>query len=296
MYFRPLADRTRWEGLIAASWTVLIDALLLYWAIHRTTDWLQFMLIFLVIISLPVVVYILYRTWAAFSLEYWIDRNAVTIRYANVRQIVPLAVIMRVIDGGVEELTQPRWYHWPLPHLRHAAAETLPNVVACATRPLSESLLLDTGNQVFAITPRHLAQFIEVLQENYRLGPATHLSVAEVRTGFFSRIFGRGAIGLILLGAGLVGVLALFGRLMIPFPTLPSPLPFRYTTDGLPEVVRDKTALFIIPAIGLLTWLVNGVWGAWMTFRSQPTGAYMLWGGAIIVQIFSLLALNSLLP
>jgi hypothetical protein len=183
-----------------------------------------------------------------------------------------------------------------LPHLRHAAAETLPNVVACATRPLSESLLLDTGNQVFAITPRHLAQFIEVLQENYRLGPATHLSVAEVRTGFFSRIFGRGAIGLILLGAGLVGVLALFGRLMIPFPTLPSPLPFRYTTDGLPEVVRDKTALFIIPAIGLLTWLVNGVWGAWMTFRSQPTGAYMLWGGAIIVQIFSLLALNSLLP
>jgi hypothetical protein len=60
--------------------------------------------------------------------------------------------------------------------------------------------------------------------------------------------------------------------------------------------VRNKSALFLLPGIGLLAWLANGLWGMWMAHRKQLIGAYMLWGGAIIVQICSLLALKSLLP
>jgi hypothetical protein len=120
--------------------------------------------------------------------------------------------------------------------------------------------------------------------------------VSEGRSTLLTRFVGEGQIGLLLLGVGLVGVLALFGRLMVQFPALPEAIPFRYTSEGLPEVVREKAALFTIPGIGLLTWLANGLGGVWMVARKQPTGAYMLWGGAIIVQIFSFLALNSLLP
>jgi hypothetical protein len=63
----------------------------------------------------------------------------------------------------------------------------------------------------------------------------------------------------------------------------------------LPDVVREKTALFLLPAIGLMTWLINGVWGLWMAFQQQRTGAYMLWGGALIVQFCSYMALTSLM-
>ena len=50
-----------------------------------------------------------------------------------------------------------------------------------------------------------------------------------------------------------------------------------------------------ISAIGLMTWLINGLWGLWMAFRQQRTGAYMLWGGTLIVQICSYMALTSLM-
>lgn len=296
MIFKPIPDRTRWEGILAVGWIVLLNGLLLAWAMNRPTDWLKFTLALVVLFSLPVVGYVLYRTWAAFSLEYWVDRNALTIRWANVRHIVPISSIQRIIDGGVAEISRPRWYHWPAPGLRRGRAAELPNLVLCATRPLPACLLLDTGDAVYVVSPEWRARFIEQLQESYQLGPALSLTVAEKRTAFARQGLGDHWVGFALLGIGMLGVLALFGLLMVQFPSLPNLLPFRYNMEGSPEAVRDKSALFIIPAIGLLTWLVNAFWGMWMMVRKQPTGAYMLWGGAIVVQVFSLLALNSLLP
>ena len=81
---------------------------------------------------------------------------------------------------------------------------------------------------------------------------------------------------------------------MLRFPDLPDVMAFHYNSDGLPDVVREKAFLFLLPAIGFLAWLTNGLWGIWMAVHDQRTGAYMLWGGAVIVQVCSLLALNSL--
>ena len=33
MVFRPIADKTRWEGLVVCTWLVLLDGLMLVWAI-----------------------------------------------------------------------------------------------------------------------------------------------------------------------------------------------------------------------------------------------------------------------
>lgn len=296
MIFKPIPDRTRWEGLVAGVWLLLIVSLILAWAWARSTDWLKFGLIVLAVAIVPVWCYVLYRTWAAFTLEYWVDRNSVTLRWAQMRQVVPISAIQRILDGGVVEIGSPRWYHWPLPWVRPAQAEGLPNILLCATCPLHECLLLDTGDAVFAVSPQWRARFVDQLQESYRMGAALVLNVTAPPPIRIRRWLHENAVGIALLSIGLIGVLALFGRLMIEFPALPSLLPFRYDSQGLPDVVRDKHALFIIPAIGLLTWVTNGLWGVWMAVRKQPTGAYMLWGGAIMVQIFSLLALNSLLP
>jgi hypothetical protein len=296
MNFEPIPDRTRWEGPSVSLWILVIDSLLFTWALRRSTDWLQYVLLLVVLGSLPILIQLLYRSWAVWTLEYWVDRNAVTIRWANISHVIPVSKILRIVEGGAEEDGGPQWYHWPAPSIRRSKAIDLPNVLLCATRPLPECLLLDTGDTVYAVSPQRNTRFLEHLQESYRLGPAIHLTISEVRSGLQRRLFGENQVGVVLLGIGLVGVLALFGRLMVQFPNLPSPLPLRYTHEGLPEVVRDKAALFIIPAIGLLSWLTNGLWGAWMVIRKQPVGAYMLWGGAIIVQIFSFLALSSLLP
>ncbi|MCB0072264.1 MAG: hypothetical protein KDE20_12430, partial [Caldilineaceae bacterium] len=68
MVFKPLADRTRWEGVVACCWLALFDLLLVVWALRRPVDWLKFLFVFLAVISLPLLAYWAYRTWAAFTL------------------------------------------------------------------------------------------------------------------------------------------------------------------------------------------------------------------------------------
>ena len=295
MTFRPWECRTRWEGLIVAFWIVLIDLLLLIWMDRRPVDWLKFGLILAAVGTLPLLGYVLFRTWAAFSLEYWIDRNAVTVHWGSLRQVIPLQSVVRVVQGGLPSLSPQSWTQWPAPYIGRASALGLPNVQMLATRPLEECLLLDTGETVFALSPRDADEFLEALQARYRLGPVATPALERMRSSLWQRLFGQDQLGPILLACGLVGTLLLFGILMVRFPNLPDAMAFHYNSQGLPDVVREKTALFLLPAIGLMAWLINGVWGLWMAFRQQRTGAYMLWGGALIVQICSYMALTSLM-
>ena len=296
MVFKPPPCRTRWEGLVVSFWVLLIDCLLITWVLQRSTDWLRFVMILLVVLSIPILLHLLYRTWGIFTLEYWIDRNSVTIRWANVRQTIPLTTLQQIIQGGIHDVDNLRWMHWPAPYVRPAYSPELSGVTLFATQPLVDCLLLDTGDTVFALSPASQSEFLTILQERFRMGAVQALQPSQMRTSTASRFWGLNRVGPVLLGIGLLGVLTLFGVLMVQFPELPNPLPTRYTPDGLPEIVRDKEVLFRLPVIGLFAWLVNGSWGGWMMLRRQPVGAYLLWGGTIVVQVFLLFALYSVLP
>ncbi|MEZ4862027.1 MAG: PH domain-containing protein [Caldilineaceae bacterium] len=296
MIFKPTRCRTRWEGLVVSFWILLIDYLLFVWVLQRSTDWLRFLMILLIALSAPILAHVLYRTWGAFTLEYWLDRNAVTIRWANLRQIVPVQAIRQIVQGGKDDADGLRWMHWPSPYVRSAYAPDLADVMIFATQPLSECLLLDTGEAIFAISPTDQAAFIDELQARFRMGAVQPLAIRREQSASVDRILGPGQIGPLLLGIGLLGVFILFGILMVRFPDLPNPLPIRYTADGFPEVVRDKEVLFRLPIIGFFAWLVNSTWGVWMARRNRPVGAYLLWGGTILIQVFLLLALRSVLP
>ena len=160
--------------------------------------------------------------------------------------------------------------------------------------------MLDVGDAMYAVSPAQPERFLETVQERYKLGPAIRVEAGEHSSSLLNRIWQRmtsqDLIGFSLILLGILGVLALFGMLMVSFPELPTDLVFRYNADGLPERISNKSALFLLPSIGLLAWIVNLVWGAWMAARNQRIGAYMLWGGAVIVQIFSFMALIRLMP
>jgi hypothetical protein len=246
--------------------------------------------------SVPLIIHLAYRTWAAFSLEYWVDRNAITVRWANSCRMIPLHRVRRVIRGGVENLGKAGWLEWPAPYLGSSGrALGLLNITMLATRPLSDCLLLETGEAVFALSPADEEAFLTSIQVRHRLGSVAGGQTVTMRSSLWSRAIGADPVGAFLLGSGLVGVLILFGVLMLGFEDLPDALAFHYNIHGEPDVVRGKAALFLLPFIGLLAWLINGMWGLWMALRNQHTGAYMLWGGAVIVQLFSFLALYSLM-
>ena len=295
MVYKPHPCRTRWEGIIVAFWIVVIDLLILIWMGRRPIDWIKFVLIFAGVGGVPLLVYVLYRTWAAFSMEYWVDRNAVTLSWANTQQVIPLHSVQRVIQGGLPDLSGGSGLRWPAPHLGTAVTVGTKQIQLVATQPLEKCLLLDTGDAVFAVSPRDPAAFLAGLQARYRLGPVTRLEMARLRTPLWDRVFGGEAVGPVLVGGGLLGALLLFGVLMVRFPNLPDALAFHYNSDGLPDVVREKSALFLLPGVGFIAWVINGLWGGWMAFHQQRIGAYMLWAGALLVQICSYFALTSLM-
>lgn len=299
MVFRAELDQTKWTGLAVCIGIGLLDVLLFFTMLSRPVDWTKFVLLLLLLLSVPLLVHLIYRTWSLFSLEYWVDRNAVTVSWAGIQHSFPLYKINQIIQGDIQDIQAPKWQHWPANHIRTGQTLSMRKLRHYATQPLHECLLLDMEDTVVAISPAETEKFLEIIQERYEIGPAVDVSDVELPAARIQRAWwalsNLEPVGVILLTMGIVGALVLFGFLMVRFPSLPSDLVMRYNADGSPELIRAKTRLFLIPAIGLMAWFINGFWGGLLAIRNHLVGAYMLWGGAVIVQIVSFFALLTLM-
>lgn len=294
MVFKPAPDRSRWEGLAVASWVLLIDLALGMWLVRRPVDGLSFVLLTVILLSLPLLVYLLYRTWGAFNLEYWLDRNAVRIRWAADCVVIPLPAIAQIVADG--NLPVPRSFRvWPAAFVYSVEGNGSERLALYSSRPLIDAIWLQTSDALFAISPAETQEFLAALQEYNRLGPSHRLALASERPALCVFTALRATLSRGLLLAGLGGVLLLFAALFFTYPGLPDRLIFHYDAAGVPDSIRPKNALFLLPAIGLAAYVVNGAAGLWMACRQQPAAAYLLWGSAISVQLLSLLALFSLI-
>lgn len=293
MLFKPFPCRSRWEGVFVISWVVLIDVLLLMWMGRRSTDPISFLLLLGILVSVPLLIHLIYRTWGAFNLSYWLDRDALTIRWAATTQVVPLAKINKLIRSGNEVGGWVPWY-WPAPFVRPGKGQRHRRLERYASRSLPSCLLLETEDAIFALSPIRSDAFIEALDAYRQLGPIQEM-VQEKRRPLMGTqsLLDRPMIW--LLGLGALGVLVLFGVLMVRYPGLPEMLIVQYNQSGAPDSIRPKTSLFVLPIIGLAAYVVNGLGGFWMAFRGQQLGAYLLCGGALVVQLLVLLALFSLI-
>ena len=294
MVYAPPSDGSRWQGLAALCWLVLTDALLLAWLALKPIGWISFLLLLVFLVTLPVLVHLTMRTWGAFNLEYWLDRNALRVRWAGTCQVIPLHCIRRIIEGVDEMSLRPSPLDWPSPFVRIVEGGQGRKLVRLASVSLDQCLLIETDNGIFAISPADPVGFLEELQALNRLGLSRTLPLVREHPTNYYALATESPAGRWLLLAGLIGCLALFGYLMIRFPHLPEALVFHYNRQGVPDSIRPKNALFLLPVIGLLTYLTNTLAGLWMRMQGQPSGAYLFWTGSLLVQALSLLALFSL--
>lgn len=304
MIFKATPCRSRWEALAVTSWILLIDLALGVWLARRPVDSISLLLVLILLASLPVLWRVGLRTLGAFNLEYWMDRNAVTIRWGLQRQIIPLSAIRRVLDGGtgprIEDLSGTHWSQWPSPHVRPTRAVGLVDVRMFASRPLKSCVLLDTGKTgIFALSPMNNQVFVQALEARAQLGPTNHTEQVHLN---YPGLCANGEIDLlqdrpsqVLLGMGLLGIVVLLGVLMVRYPGLPETMAVHYSRTGVPDLLRNRSSLFVLPIIGAIAFGMNGIWGLWLACRGHRTAAYLLWSGAIIAELFSLLALFSLM-
>lgn len=97
----------------------------------------------------------------------------------------------------------------------------------------------------------------------------------------------------------LVGALVALGAMLLwlaaTYNSLPDLLPLHFDAQGNPDRIGDRSELLVLPIIGVGVYLVNGAVGLMLRLRYQMIFApYLLWAGALLVQILLWLALWNL--
>lgn len=308
MTFKPAPFSDGRRALAAGLLLLVLDLIAAAAMFARPVGGSSFLILLLVLALWLPIAYLFWRAWVCLSLTYWIDRNAITLAWGPIRQVIPLGDVQEVRRGEAVAAMLPEVQLAPGPNgqvdqpalavaqrwpggsrlflygsdlgTRRLLGET--TVYSLATRPLPEQLLLHTRQEIFGISPAEPEGFLASLEEHHRLGP-THLVASQrhwPRWVRFPLWQDRFLLGLLL--AGFLGTLLLLGVAMIRFPGLPFALPH---WDNL-----DRRMIFAFPIFGLAVWLLNGIWGL-LVYRRQRVAAGLLWGGALAAQAVALVAL-----
>jgi hypothetical protein len=296
MSFKPLTCTDRWYGVLALLGLILVDLGMVFAVLHRPVDGLSFLLVLWILLSLLILIYLGYRTRGAFTMEYWVDRDAVTLVWGSSRQTVPLGQIQRVLVGSrpAQKLRVEPW-HWPCPDRRRVVCADLGVVNSYATRSLDQQVILVTSGESYGLSPVNPDRFLNALQERYALGVGRPLQPELRQPPIWTWPLWRDRVALTLIAAGLLGLLLMFAMLCFRFPVLSSDLPLHFDASGIPDRIAPKSGLFALPFIGLIAWVFNLVAGIWFYHRVQRGAAYLLWGGAVVVVFVAGLALFNLM-
>lgn len=308
MIFKPATFSDGRRALLAASLLIVLDLAVAILMAARPVGASTFLLLLVILLLWLPIGYLLWRAWFCLSLAYWIDRNAITLAWGPIRQVIPIGDVqeirrgeamaamldgVRLAQGPNGQIDQPARAiaeRWPAlarlvafgPDLGTRRLVHGARIYSLASRPLPDQLLLFAGRGIYGISPADPEHFLQVLQQQNQLGPTRLVAHRRhwPRWMRFPLWQDRFLLGLLL--AGFVGVLVLLGIALTRFAALPFALP---QWDNL-----DRRMIFLFPAFGLAVWLINGIWGL-LVYERQRVAAGLLWGGALAAQAAALVAL-----
>ena len=116
------------------------------------------------------------------------------------------------------------------------------------------------------------------------MGPTQIMEQSSKRPSILSWPIWRDWLGLVLWSSSILAILGLIGLLCFKFPSLPLLLPLHFDAAGRPDRLGARGQIFIIPLIGLLTLLLNGVFGS-LLYQRERLASYLLWGGTFLIQV-----------
>ena len=311
MIFKPTPFPDGKRALIATGLLIALDLLLALLVYLIPVGTLPFLLLLLGILLWVPIAYVAWRAWACLSLAYRIDRNAVTLSWGPIRQVIPLGAIQELRRGeavtamqaGRKEVIGP---NGQIDALARSMADRWPGlekyvaygtevgtrrrseglrVYSLATQPWHEQLVIMTAAGAYGISPDNPDRFLESLAEHHRLGPTHWVAQERHWPRIVQSPLWQDRLLLTMLIAGFAGFLLLLGVAMTRFTSLPFALP---QWDNL-----DRRMIFVFPAFGFAVWAVDGIWGL-LVYRRHRVAAGLLWAGALAAQAAALIALLSI--
>ena len=290
-------------GPLGLLFIVLIAALDV-WLLNRLLNSIETMqinlLVFLmgliILLSIPLLLVLVYQTIGCLTLRYHLDRNGIVIRWGSTELVVPIRDIQRILlgkdFGGT--IVRRRGLRWPGHERGVGRVPGIGRTRFLATRPFEDQLLLVTPGQAFGISPREPREFLKQFEARGELGPNRLLEPQIHHPRWMSWRIWSDQTAWLLIAAGMVINLALFGYLCALYPNLDLQLPLHFSSEGTVDRIGDKVELFALPIIGLIILATNLALGL-ILYTRERAGPYLLWGAAAVVQALFWLATFSIL-
>ncbi|MGQ9626053.1 MAG: DUF1648 domain-containing protein [Anaerolineae bacterium] len=236
------------------------------------------------VLSLPLLAFLSYRVYECFTLEYGLSRDALTIFHAGSWEIIPLGEIERIWEGDGQSEVKTKVWGWPVPWLGRREVMGESEVIFYTTIPPARGLWLVAGGCTYCISPDDVKGFLEALALRRELGPVHKVRAESRPSPFLALPLWQDKLGTLLLVLALALNVALFGYLCGRYTSLPDSLPLHFDALGQVDRLGARVEIFRLPGLGGLVLLLNFVLGA-VLHRRERVGAYLLWVGAIAVQV-----------
>jgi hypothetical protein len=267
--FRPSSSAGVAVGAAVVAFCYAVAALALYRGLTSEVELAQLVPLVGAGFAFALGCLFLYWTWSCRTLRYVIDRNALSIRWGGVQQVIPLDRIERLVPAE-EEAEQPQidGVSWLGHHVGRAFVPLMGGDVLFYSghRVMAEVLYVQTPDETYAISvPDHIA-FAQTVQAAQTRGPLFDQRQAVHRWG-----------------------VAALAYVLHDYPGLSQSVGLRFPALGGVTRVTDKSALLDIPKSGLGFLAVDLTLAVLLHSWERMVGYVLLLAG-IAVQLMLLVA------
>jgi hypothetical protein len=289
-------------GLLFMTLVVVLDAWLLDRLINegirsQQINLLSFLMLLVVVISVPLLVLLGFQTLGCLTLRYRLDRNGLAIRWLGYQEVIPIRDFQRIVLGYQlgGTIVRRRGVRWPGHERGVGMVPGIGRTRFLATRPLRDQLILVATGEAYGISPHDVEGFVRAVDARRELGPNRLLDRGVVQARLLEWPLWTDQTAWLLLGLAVFINLALFGYLGARFPRLDLQLPLHFNNQGLVDRIGTRMELFTLPIIGLIILGTNTVLGLAL-YRYERAGSYLLWGASTATQALFWLAVFSIGP
>ncbi len=200
-----------------------------------------------------------YWTYSLGTLRYSLDRNALTITWGDIRQMIPMAQVERLVPG--RELPNPHiaGVSWLGHHIGRAEVEGgVGDTLFYSThRTPADLLYIVTAGQSYAVSVEDEVAFAEAVQSQQRLGPLVAVPQVPDRLYLAAQPFWEDRTAQALALAAFATFFAMFAYVFQQYPDLPQSIAISFPQlDGVTRV-GSKDELLKLPTVGVVLLIVN---------------------------------------
>jgi len=272
-------------------WLVLLDAFLVWIATQLPISIITFVVALITLVTLPIIAFLVYWLIGLNRSAYLMDRNTLTIRWGTVQQIIPMASIRQLLHGSeiTEHVHRFQGGRWPGHWVGQGEVKGIGPMLFYAAGGFDQQLVIVTPGVAYAITPADMAGFVEAFDQRQKMGPTQEVIQGSIRPEVFDWPLWTDWLAMGLVGIAGLACLLLFGYACWRFPELAPRVALHFDALGTPDRFAPRSQVFLLPTIGLLSLGANVVIGLPMYLRDR-VGAYLVWSGALVVQVLAWIA------